>query len=225
MSVDLHSPVLPVRPLWWRSVGHTHTAYVMETMLDELATAAGRDPVDYRLSLLKAKPREAAVLKLATERAGWGGPLAPGRGRGVAVHESFQTCVAEVVEVSLTAAGKPRVHRVVVAVDCGTVINPDVVRAQMEGGVGFALSAALHSEIKIERGQAVQSNFDDYPMLRIDEMPQVEVHLVPSQEAPSGVGEPAVPPLAPAVANALFQLTGQRVRRLPFARLTLRAKT
>jgi isoquinoline 1-oxidoreductase subunit beta len=225
MSVDLHSPVLPVRPLWWRSVGHTHTAYVMETMLDELATAAGRDPVDYRLQLLKDKPREAAVLKLAAERAGWGSPLAPGRARGVAVHESFQSCVAEVAEVSLTANGKPRVHRVVVAVDCGTVINPDVVRAQMEGGVGFALSAALHSEITIERGQAVQSNFDDYPMLRIDEMPQVEVHLVPSQEAPTGVGEPGVPPLAPAVANALFQLTGQRVRRLPFARHSLRAKT
>src|SRR6185436_997407 len=158
MSVDLHSPVLPVRPLWWRSVGHTHTAYVMETMIDELATAAGRDPVEYRLQLLKDKPRAAAVLKLAAERAGWGGPIAPGRARGVAVHQSFQTYVAEVAEVSLSASGKPRVHRVVVAVDCGTAINPDVVRAQMEGGVGFALSAALYSEITVEHGRATESN-------------------------------------------------------------------
>lgn len=224
MSVDLHSPVLPVRPLWWRSVGHTHTAYVMETMIDELATMAGRDPVEYRLQLLKDKPRVAAVLKLAAERAGWGGPIAPGRARGVAVHHSFQTCVAEVAEVSLSASGKPRVHRVVVAVDCGTVINPDVVRAQMEGGVGFALSASLYSEITVEHGRAVESNFDDYPLLRFDEMPQVEVHLVQSDAAPTGVGEPGVPPLAPAVANAIFQLTGQRVRRLPFARHTLQAK-
>jgi isoquinoline 1-oxidoreductase beta subunit len=224
MSVDLHSPVLPVRPLWWRSVGHTHTAYVMETMIDELATLAGRDPVEYRLQLLKDKPRVAAVLKLAAERAGWGGPIAPGRARGVAVHQSFQTCVAQVAEVSLSGSGKPRVHRVVVAVDCGTVINPDVVRAQMEGGVGFALSAALYSEITVEHGRAVESNFDDYPLLRFDEMPQVEVHLVPSAAAPTGVGEPGVPPLAPAVANAIFQLTGQRVRRLPFARHTLQAK-
>ncbi len=224
MSVELHSPVLPVRPLWWRSVGHTHTAYVMETMMDELAVAANRDPVEYRLQLLKDKPRPTAALKLAAERAGWGSAIASGRARGVAVHESFQSCVAEVAEVSLTSDGKPRVHRVVVAVDCGTVINPDVVRAQMEGGVGFALSAALYSEITIERGKVVQSNFDDYPMLRIDEMPQVEVHFVPSQEGPTGVGEPGVPPLAPAVANAIFRLTGQRVRRLPFARHKLRAK-
>ena len=223
MSVSLHSPGLSVRPLWWRSVGHTHTAYVMETMMDELAVAAGRDPVQYRLQHLKDKPRHAAVLKLAAERAGWGSALSPGRARGVAVHESFQSYVAEIAEVSLTPQGKPRVHRVVVAVDCGTVINPDVVRAQMEGGVGFALCAALHSEITIERGRAMQSNFDDYPLLRIDEMPHVEVHIVPSQQAPTGVGEPGVPPLAPAVANAVFQLTGQRVRRLPFARHVLRA--
>jgi isoquinoline 1-oxidoreductase beta subunit len=224
MSVDLHSPVTEVRPLWWRSVGHTHTAYVMETMIDELAAAAGRDPVEYRLQLLKDKPRQAAVLKLAAERAGWGSPIAAGRARGIAVHESFQTCVAEVAEVSLSANGKPRVHRVVVAVDCGTVINPDVVRAQMEGGVGFALSAALYSEITIERGRVVESNFSDYPLLRFDEMPQVEVHLVTSDAAPTGVGEPGVPPLAPAVANAVYQLTGERVRRLPFARHTLHRK-
>jgi isoquinoline 1-oxidoreductase beta subunit len=224
MTVDLHTPVPPVRPLWWRSVGHTHTAYVMETMIDELAAAAGRDPVAFRLQLLKDKPRQTAALKLAAERAGWGSPIAQGRARGVAVHESFQTCVAEVAEVSLTASGKPLVHRVVVAVDCGTVINPDVVRAQMEGGVGFALSAALYSEITIERGKVVESNFSDYPLLRFDEMPQVEVHFVASDAAPTGVGEPGVPPLAPAVANAVFQLTGQRIRRLPFARHTLQKK-
>ena len=225
MSVDLHSPLVPVRPLWWRSVGHTHTAYVMETMMDELAAAAGRDPVAYRLQLLKDKPRQTAVLQLATQQAGWGSPLPAGRARGVAVHESFQTCVAEVAEVSLSKDGKPRVHRVVVAVDCGTAVNPDVVRAQMEGGVGFALSAALYSEITIEGGKAVESNFDDYPLMRFDEMPQVEVHIVPSQAAPTGAGEPGVPPLAPAVANAIFQLTGQRVRRLPFTRNPLRAST
>jgi isoquinoline 1-oxidoreductase beta subunit len=222
--VELHSPRLPVTTLWWRSVGHTHTAYVMETMMDELAAAAGRDPVDYRLALLKDKPRQTAVLQLAAQQAGWGSPLPAGHARGVAVHESFQTCVAEVAEVSLTKDGKPRVHRVVVAVDCGTAINPDVVRAQMEGGVGFALSAALYSEITIEGGKAVESNFDDYPLMRFDEMPQVEVHIVPSQAAPSGAGEPGVPPLAPAVANAIFQLTGQRVRRLPFTRSPLHAK-
>ena len=224
MSVALHSTELPVRPLWWRSVGHTHTAYVMETMLDEIAATARRDPVDYRLQLLKDKPRHATVLNLAAERAGWGKPLAPGRARGVALHESFQSYVAEVVEVSLAANGKPRVERVVVAIDCGVVINPDIVRAQMEGGVGFALSAALYSEIVIEHGRAQQSNFDDYPLLRIDEMPVVEVHIVPSHEPPTGVGEPGVPPLAPAVANALFQLSGQRIRRLPFARHKLRPK-
>jgi isoquinoline 1-oxidoreductase beta subunit len=142
----------------------------------------------------------------------------------VAVHESFESCVAQVAEVSLLPNGLPRVHRVVVGVECGTAVNPDIVRAQMEGGVGFALSAALYSEIQIERGEVVQSNFHDYRALRIEEMPRVEVHIVPSQAEPTGVGEPGVPPLAPAVANAVFQLTGQRVRRLPFARQPMRPK-
>jgi isoquinoline 1-oxidoreductase beta subunit len=224
MSVDLQSPEQPIRPLWWRSVGNTHTGYVMETMLDELATLAGKDPVEFRLSLLKDKPRHTAALKLAVDKAGWGKPLAAGMARGVAVHESFESVVAQVAEVSILPNGRPRVHRVVVGVDCGTAINPDVVRAQMEGGVGFALSAAMYSELTIEQGVVKQTNFHDYRVLRIDEMPKVEVYIVPSHAEPTGVGEPGVPPLAPAVANAIYQLTGERVRRLPFVRHTFKAK-
>ncbi|HKU38330.1 MAG TPA: xanthine dehydrogenase family protein molybdopterin-binding subunit [Polyangiales bacterium] len=224
ITVELHSPEQPVRVLWWRSVGHTHTGYVMETMLDELAVLAGRDPVEFRLGLLKDKPRHLAALKLAADKAGWGKPTSPGIARGVAVHESFESVVAQVAEVSLGPNGQPKVHRVIVGVDCGIAINPDVVRAQVEGGVGFALSAALYSEIEIERGQALQSNFHDYRALRIEEMPKVEVHIVPSKAEPTGIGEPGVPPLAPAVANAVYQLTGERVRRLPFVRHKLKAK-
>jgi isoquinoline 1-oxidoreductase subunit beta len=227
MSVELHSPSVPVRPLWWRSVGHTHTAYAMETLIDEAATIAGRDAVEYRLQLLKDKPRHTAALKLAAQKANWGATLAAERALGVAVHESFDTVVAQIVEVSIdheNHKGLPRVHRVVVGVDCGIAINPDVVRAQMEGGVGFALSAALYSEIDIEHGAVQQGNFHDYRVLRIDDMPRVEVHIVPSQAEPTGVGEPGVPPLAAAVANAVFKLTGQRVRRLPFARHDLRSR-
>ena len=216
ISVVLHSPSLPIKPLWWRSVGHTHTAFVMETLMDELATASGTDPVQFRLALLKDKPRHVAALQLATQKAGWGSALPKGRARGVAVHESFDTVVAQVAEVTLKPNGLPRVERVVVAVDCGIAINPDVVRAQMEGGLGFGLSAALYNEISIEAGRVKQSNFHDYRSLRIEDMPKVEVYIVPSAEAPTGVGEPGVPPIAPAVANALFQLTGERVRRLPF---------
>ncbi|MET0283108.1 MAG: xanthine dehydrogenase family protein molybdopterin-binding subunit [Polyangiales bacterium] len=216
VTVQLHSPELPIRPLWWRSVGHTHTAFVMETLLDELATAAGQDPVAYRLTYLKDKPRHIAVLKLAAEKAGWGTPLPAGKARGVAVHESFSSVVAHVAEVSLKPDGTPRVERLTVAVDCGIAINPDVVRAQMEGGSGFGLSAALYNEISIEAGQVKQSNFHDYRQLRIEDMPSIDVHIVPSQQPPTGVGEPGVPTVAPAVANAMFQLTGQRVRRLPF---------
>jgi isoquinoline 1-oxidoreductase beta subunit len=158
------------------------------------------------------------VLELAAAKAGWGTPLPPGRARGIAVHESFRTFVAQVAEVSLRKDGLPKVERVVCAVDCGVAVNPDVVRAQMEGGIGFGLGAALWSEITLDKGKVVQSNFHDYRNLRIDEMPKVEVHIVPSAENPTGVGEPGVPPIAPAVANAFFQLTGQRVRRLPFLR-------
>ena len=220
LAGTLHSPALPVRPLWWRSVGNTHTAYVMETMIDELATAARRDPVAFRLALLGKSPRAAGVLKLAAEKAGWGKRRRAGVAQGIAVHESFDTFVAQVAEVSMHN-GKVKVERVVCAVDCGVAVNPDVIRAQMEGSIGFALSALYYSEIELKAGRAVQRNFDTYRSMRIHEMPKVEVHIMPSTEKPTGVGEPGVPPLAPAVANAVAKLGGPRVRRLPFTRAGL----
>ena len=219
ITVELHTTSVGVPVLWWRSVGSTHTAFSTETFLDELAQAAGRDPLEVRRTLLAKHPRHRATLDLAAEKAGWGEPLPPGRARGIAVHESFESVVAQVAEVSRRPDGLPKVERVVCAVDCGTAINPDVVRAQMEGGIGFGLAGALWSEITLVRGRVQQRNFDGYRPLRINDMPAVEVHIVPSGAAPTGVGEPGVPPIAPAVANALYQLTGQRVRRLPFARL------
>ncbi len=218
LSVDLHLTDVGVPTLWWRSVGSSHNAFSTETFFDELAHAAGRDPFELRRELLKSHPRHRAALELAADKAGWGTPLPAGRGRGIALHESFNSFVAQVAEVSLLPDGLPKVERVVCAVDCGIAVNPDVIRAQMEGGIGFGLGAALWSEITLDKGRVVQSNFHDYRTLRIDEMPKVEVHIVPSNEAPSGVGEPGVPPVAPAVANAFFQLTRRRVRRLPFVR-------
>jgi isoquinoline 1-oxidoreductase beta subunit len=215
LHVDLHSPTLPVPVLWWRSVGSTHTAFVTEVFLDELAHAAGADPVAFRRKLLKGHPRHLAVLNLAAKKAGWGKPLPKGWGRGVAVHESFRSVVAEVAEVSVKPDGSFKVERVVCAVDCGVAVTPDVVKAQMEGGIGFGLSAALHSAIILKDGRAVQSNFDDYRILRIKDMPRIEVHIVASEAPPTGVGEPGVPPIAPAVANALFAASGQRLRKLP----------
>lgn len=220
LRVELHTPTdNPVPVLWWRSVGSTHTAVSTETFFDELAAAAGRDPVELRLSLLDAHPRHAAVLRLAADKGGWGTPLAPRaglrRGRGIAVHESFNSYVAQVAEVSVAANGALRVDRVVCAVDCGTAINPDNIRAQVEGGIGFALAALLHGEITLVDGVVQQDNFDGYPVLRINEMPQVEVHIVPSSTAPTGIGEPGVPPLAPAVMNAIAAATGKRIYRLP----------
>lgn len=229
LHVDLHTPTdIAVPSHWWRSVGSTHTAYSTETFIDELAAAAGQDPVAYRLALLQKHPRHAAVLKLAAEKAGWNTPLKKGakgvrRGRGVAVHESFGSYVAEVAEVSVKADGSLHVDRVVCAVDCGTVVNPDVVRAQVEGGVGFALTAALYGGITLKDGVVEQSNFHDQQLLRINEMPRVEVHIVPSAEKPTGIGEPGVPPLAPAVANAIAAATGKRVRDLPIRTETLKA--
>jgi isoquinoline 1-oxidoreductase beta subunit len=200
---------------WWRSVGSTHTAFSTETFIDELAAAAGQDPVAFRRRMLDKHPRHRGVLDLAADKAGWGKPLAKGRGRGIAVHESFNTFVAQVAEVTLLKNGGFRVDRVVCAVDCGVAVNPDVIRAQMEGGIGYGLSAALHGEITLKDGRVEQSNFHDYRPLRINEMPRVEVHIVPSSEKPTGVGEPGVPPIAPAVANALAAVTGQRLRNLP----------
>lgn len=199
---------------FWRSVGHSHNAFFSESFIDELAHAAGQDPVAFRLSLLQDLPRHAAVLRLAAEKAGWGRPLPPGRARGVALHESFGTLVAQVAEVS-AVDGRPRVHRVVGAVDCGVAVNPQIVAQQMEGGVIFGLSAALHGRIDIEGGVVRQKNFPDYPLVTLKDAPLVETHIVPSTRAPTGMGEPGVPPVAPAVANAWFALTGRRARELP----------
>jgi isoquinoline 1-oxidoreductase beta subunit len=206
--------------LWWRSVGSTHTAYSTETFIDELAVAAGKDPVEFRRALLAKHPRHLAALDLAARQAGWGTSLAAGRngdkrGRGVAVHESFGTVVAQVAEVTVRSDNTFGVDRVVCAVDCGIAVNPDNVRAQMEGGIGFGLSAALHGAITIKDGAVEQSNFHDYPVLRINEMPRVETHIVPSTQDPTGVGEPATPVIAPAVANAIAAATGKRIRNLP----------
>jgi isoquinoline 1-oxidoreductase beta subunit len=214
--VDLHSPRLGIPVLWWRSVGHTHTGFVMESLIDELAQAAGKDPVEYRRALLKGHSRHLAALNLAAEKAKWGTPLPQGRARGVAVHESFGSYVAQVAEVSIEKGGI-RVHRVICAIDCGVAVNPETVRAQMESGIAFGLGAALHSKLSFKDGRVQQSNFHDYQVLRLDEMPVVEVHIVPSTEKMGGVGEPGVPPIAPAVANAVAQLTGRRLRELPFS--------
>ncbi len=219
LHIDLHSPNTGVPVQWWRSVGHTHTGYVTETVIDELAQAAGVDAFAYRKSLLKDHPRHLGVLELAAEKAGWGKPLKASdgerRGRGIAVVQSFNSYVAEVAEVTVLTDGSLRVDRVVCAVDCGLAINPDVVRAQMEGGIGYGLAAMLHSKVTLKDGVVEQGNFHQYPMLRINEMPKVEVHIVASAEPPTGVGEPGVPPLAPAVANAIFAATGRRIRKLP----------
>ncbi len=217
MQGDLHSPALPVRPLWWRSVGNTHTAYVMETMMDKLAAAAGQDPLAFRLALLQKNPRATGALKLAADQAGWGKAMPAGSAQGLAVHECFGTTVAQVVDITMTD-GKVRVDRVVCAVDCGVAVNPDVIRAQMEGCIGFALGAAYYSEIELKAGRPVPRNFDQYKALRIYEMPKVDVFIVQSTAAPTGVGEPGVPPLAPAVANAIVRVGGPVVTRLPFAR-------
>jgi isoquinoline 1-oxidoreductase beta subunit len=187
----------------------------MESLVDELAAAAARDPVEYRRALLKNEPRHLGVLNLAAEKAGWGQPLPAGRARGIAVHFSFASWFAQVAEVSVNQ-GAIRVHRVVCAVDCGVAVNPEAIRAQVESAVAFGLSAALHSKLTFKDGRVQQSNFHDFPVLRLSEMPDVEVHIVSSSEKPGGIGEPGVPPVAPAVANAVFALTGKRLREMPF---------
>ena len=206
----------PVSVLWWRSVGHTHTAFAVEAFLDEVLEAAGKDPVQGRLDLLPPEAtRERGVIEKVAEISGWTGPQRDGKGYGMAYVKSFDTYVAEIVEVE-DRNGRPHVTRVWCAVDCGIAVNPNVIRAQMEGGIGYALSAALHSEITLaEGGEVQQSNFDNYPMLRIHEMPEVEVAIIKSDLDPTGVGEPGVPPLGPAMANAWRALSGQRIYRLP----------
>lgn len=215
LSVDAVNAVFGVPLGFWRSVGASQNGFMLESFMDELALAAGQDPVEYRRALLGKKPRHLAVLELAAEKAGWGTPMPEGRARGVAVLESFSSYVAEVAEVSLNPDRSVKVERVVAAVDCGTVVNPDIVKAQLESAIVYGLTAALHGEITVQKGRVVQSNFHDYPLLRMNEMPRVEVHLITSSAPPTGIGEPGTPPIAAAVANAVYALTKQRIRQLP----------
>jgi isoquinoline 1-oxidoreductase beta subunit len=223
LRVELSTPDnIRVPVLSWRSVGHSSNAFVSEGLVDEAAAAARRDPYQYRLDMLSKAPRLKGVLELAATKAGWEQPLKPGaagekRGRGIAVHEAFNTYVAQLAEVTVKPDGSFKVDRVVCAVDCGLAINPDVIVAQMQGGIGFGLAAALHGAITLKDGVVQQSNFHEYIPLRINEMPVVDVHIVPSAEKPTGVGETAVPVIAPAVVNALYNATGKRIRKLPIA--------
>jgi isoquinoline 1-oxidoreductase beta subunit len=217
IAVDLSTTQVGVPVLWWRVVGSSHTTFAVETFIDEIAHEEGQDPLEFRRKLLGAEPRLKRVLELAAEKAGWSaGPLPRGKGRGIAVAEAFKTFVAQVVEVSVNDSGQVKVDRVVCAVDCGTPINPDVIAAQMEGGIGFGLGAALYGAVTLKDGHVQQSNFNSYRVLRMNEMPKVEVHIVPSTEAPTGVGEPGVAPVGPAFANAIFAATGRRVHVFPF---------
>jgi isoquinoline 1-oxidoreductase subunit beta len=212
--IDLHSPTSPVTVLWWRSVGHSNTGFVVESFVDELAHAAKKDPLEYRRELLPPDSRERRVLDLAADKFGWGKPLPKGHAAGLAVHQSFGSYVAQIAEVSVE--GKTiKVHRVVCAIDCGPAVNPLMIEAQMQSGIAFGLSAALHSELTMKDGRVEQSNFHNYPVLRLNEMPIVEVHVVPSTDKMGGCGEPGTPPTAPAVANAVFAATGKRLRQLP----------
>jgi isoquinoline 1-oxidoreductase beta subunit len=212
VSFAMYNPGIPVG--FWRSVGSSQNAYITECFFDELAALAGKDPLQARLELMAGHPRHAGVLKLAAEQAGYGKPLAEGHAHGLAVAESFGSFVAQVADVSIERGGV-RVHRVTCVVDCGMIVNPDTIHAQMESAIAYGLTAALKSEITIQDGRTVQRNFDDFKLLRFDEMPAVDVHILPSSENPGGIGEPGVPPIAPAVANALFKLTGRPVRSIP----------
>lgn len=212
VSFVMYNPGIPVG--YWRSVGSSQNAYITECFFDELAALAGKDPLQARLELMENHPRHAGVLKLAAEKAGYGKSLPEGHAQGMAVAESFGSFVAQVAEVSIDR-GRVRVHRVTCAVDCGMIVNPDTIRAQMESAIAFGLTAALKSEITIRDGATVQRNFNDFKLLRFDEMPEVDVHIVTSSESPGGIGEPGVPPIAPAVANGVFALTGKPVRSIP----------
>jgi isoquinoline 1-oxidoreductase beta subunit len=216
MQVGVHHPEVNVPVLWWRSVGHSHTAFVMETLIDELAAAAKQDPIAYRLALLDPKhSRVRGVLAAVRDKSGWGKPLPKGRARGVAVHESFGSVCAQVAEVSIQN-NAITVHKVIVAFDCGTAVNPLTIEAQVQSAIVYGLSAALYGAITLKDGRVQQTNFHQYPVLRLPDMPDCSVHIMPSREAPSGVGEPGTPPIAPAVANAVAALTGKRLRTLPF---------
>jgi isoquinoline 1-oxidoreductase beta subunit len=220
IAVDLATTKTGVPVLWWRVVGSSHTSFAVEAFIDEAAHAAGEDPYTFRRKLLEHQPRMKAVLELAAEKAGWtSGPLPAGKGRGIAVAEAFRTFVAQVAEVTVDKDGNVKVDRVVCAVDCGTPINPDIITAQMEGGIGFGLGAVLYGAITLKEGRIEQNNFNNYRVLRMNEMPKVEVHIVPSTAAPTGVGEPGVAPIGPAVANAVFAATGKRIHMLPFPKI------
>jgi isoquinoline 1-oxidoreductase beta subunit len=214
--VELHSPKIGVPVQWWRSVGSTHTAFATECFLDEIARGTGKDPYELRRALLDKHPRHKGALELAARQAGWSKPLPKDRARGIAVHESFDTVVAQVVEISRRKDGV-HIDRVVCAVDCGVAVNPNIVAMQMESGIGFGLSAALMGAITLKDGMVEQSNFHDYPVLRMNQAPRIEVHIVPSAAKPTGVGEPATPVIAPALANALAALGGKPVRSLPLS--------
>lgn len=221
LDVQLHDMEAGVPVLWWRSVGHSHTAYAVETAIDLLLQMAEKDPIKGRLELMQDNPREAQVLKHVAQMAEKSGPVPTGRARGVAVVTSFGSYVAEIAEVSKDSNGMPKVHHVWCAIDCGLAVNPNIVKAQMEGGIGFGLDAALHGEITLgEQGKVEQSNFHNYTALRITEMPEIDVDILPSDAAPTGVGEPGTPPIAPAVSNAWRRLTGQYVTTLPFSKGT-----
>jgi isoquinoline 1-oxidoreductase beta subunit len=210
--VYVPSPV----PLWfWRAVANTQDGYCMEAFMDEVAQAAGKDPVQFRLAALEGQPRMQEVVRLAAEKSGWGTPLPAGQGRGIAFYDYDGTFVAQVVEVEVPANGRVKVNRVTCAFDCGQLINPDTVKAQVESAIGWALSAALYGEITVKNGEVEQSNFDTYQVARINEMPRVDVHLVENHETPTGVGEPGVPPFIPAMLNAIHAATGVRLRRTP----------
>jgi isoquinoline 1-oxidoreductase beta subunit len=213
-QVSLHTVKSTVPVLWWRSVGHSHTAFVMESLIDELANLAKKDPLEYRRALLKDHPRHLEALNLAAEKADWNKPLAKGVFRGIAVHESFGSFVAQIAEVSVDK-GEVKVHRIISAIDCGLAVNPDSLKAQMESSVSFGLGAAMQSEITFKEGMVEQSNFHDYQVMRMGAMPKVEVYIVQSTEKMGGVGEPGLPPVAPAVTNAIFAATGKRIRTLP----------
>ncbi|MDE1924469.1 MAG: xanthine dehydrogenase family protein molybdopterin-binding subunit, partial [Gammaproteobacteria bacterium] len=215
LQIEWNESEPPYGVWFWRSVGHSQNIFFIEGIIDEMANAAGRDPYEYRRELLTQAPRYRNVLELAAEKAGWSTPPAPGRHRGIAVGESFGSYVAEVVEASVADDGSVKVHRVVCAVDCGRVVNPRIVERQMESAIVYGLSAALYGRISIEQGRVRESNFNDYPVLRMRETPTVEVHILPSTENPGGVGEPGLPPLAPALINAIHAATGKRLRSLP----------
>lgn len=212
-----------IQTAFWRSVGPSHNVFVTESFIDELAAAAKQDPVAYRRALLDHNPRAKAVLDLAAEKAGWGAPLPYGWGRGIALQNAFGSILAQVAEVEIAKDGSVRVHRVVCAMDCGTVVNPDTVQAQLQSGVMFGVTAALYGEITLKNGRVQQANFDSYQLLRINEAPAVEVHLVNSVEPPGGMGEAGTSGIVPAIANAVFAATGKRLRKMPIDPNALKA--